>query len=190
MKFLVKKSRGFGLIETLVACAILILICGSLLAINVLVTRDIVFARGRSVAFNLAQEGIESVRQIRDTNLVDRQDTTNWNTFVCSATGLSPLDYTSVYKVTQGRLNACYPGNTISRIALTSDSAGEPIIIGSVTYTRKISFMVPAIDPAISNATITSANAVRVKVQVDWTENGSGHTIQTTELLTNWKRGL
>lgn len=193
-----KQSRGFGLIETLIACAILVIISGALLTINVVITRDIVFAKGRSVAFNLAAEAIESTRQIRDSNLIDQQESTNWNTFVCSPQNpylSSPVaSATSLYKINAAADPNCF--GTTQRIFLTQDTslAGENIVIGGITYNRKIHFLNSRIDPKIysSDGTtdITDSNAIRMVVDISWNQNNTNNHIQVSELLTNWKRGL
>lgn len=199
MKAFAKKSRGFGLLETLVACAILIVVCGALLAINVIIVRDIAFVRGRSVAFGLAQEAIESVRQNRDSNLIDGNQATNWNTFVCNQSttpNLSPpnINGTNYYKITAlsaSSTSNCY--GTTPRITLVSDTtrAGEDIVIGPVKYTRKIYFVQSGVNPDINDSPgVTEANAIRMVVEISWTESGSSHKIEMRELLTNWKRGF
>ncbi len=196
MPILRQNKRAFGLIETLIACAILMIICGALLTINVIITRDIAFAKDRAVAYNLAQEAIESGRQIRDSNLVDGLSLTNWNTFVCNPLSAPALSSPSVstsgyYIITSGKFSSCY-GNS-PRIALTQDIklSGENIQIGGVTYNRKIHFLTSGIDPIVDNsAQITNDNAIRMVVDINWIDHGSSRTASVTELLTNWKRGL
>lgn len=70
MKSIFKNKKGFTLLEVMVSAAVLtvgvgtmmVLVSNSLHALNV--------AKNRTIAVNLAQEGIEIVRNIRDTNWV------------------------------------------------------------------------------------------------------------------------
>ena len=79
-----KSRKSFGLIETLIACAILIMIAGAVLAINVILNNNLQFTRERAHAYYRAMETIEAVRITRDTNYVDGDDSTNWNSLVCN----------------------------------------------------------------------------------------------------------
>lgn len=70
------KPRGFTLVESLVAISILLI---GILSSFILVTRILAQAliiQDRLTASHLAQEGIELVRQIRDTNFIQQQ---TWN---------------------------------------------------------------------------------------------------------------
>jgi Tfp pilus assembly protein PilV len=94
----IRQHNGFGLLEVLLATAIFIVVVGSMVTLSRLALRNAVLSGHRTQAFNLAQEGLESVRQMRDTNWIDsvpkvrgsfRSDETNeWKAFVheCSNT--------------------------------------------------------------------------------------------------------
>lgn len=190
MKFFTGKSKGFGIIETLVACAILILICGALLSINVIITRNIAFARSRAIAYNLAQEAIESGRQIRDSNLIDGVATSNWDSFVCNTANSSfsrPTTSKNNFYNISFALPNCYG---TPRIYLIPSANEEPIKIGGITYTRKIHFLDSGVDPVVVSTDVTNENAIRMVAEVSWNQNGSGRSVEVSELLTNWKRGF
>jgi len=76
-----KKSRGFTLVEALVALSILLtgIISGFILVTRALYNAKVI--QDRLTASFLAQEGIELVRKIRDTNYVKNINgvSTNWN---------------------------------------------------------------------------------------------------------------
>lgn len=68
------KSQAFSLIESLVAIAILML---GILSAFILVIRTLAntpHIQSRLVAANLAQEGVELVRQIRDSNFMNSEN--------------------------------------------------------------------------------------------------------------------
>ena len=67
-----KKRKGFTLVETLVAIAILLIAVVGPISLMGNSLSQIYIARDQIVAVNLAQEGIEVVRQIRDSNLLLR----------------------------------------------------------------------------------------------------------------------
>jgi type II secretory pathway pseudopilin PulG len=193
-----KNRKAFGLIETLIACAILIIIIGALMSLSVLISRNIAFTKQRATAFNLAQEGIEGIRQVRDTNLMDGKSETAWNTLICQTDSTfhvpDPIaEPANTYKLSFGAFG-CYTvgGVTPKRITLQPVSAtdGETISIGGIDFNRRITFEVPGIDPLVKNADTTSDNAIRVVVKINWIKDGQSREIELKELLTNWKLGL
>jgi Tfp pilus assembly protein PilV len=69
--------RGFGLIEVLISGVVLITIISATASVRQRTTSQSSYSRHEEVATMLAQEGIEAVRQIRDTNyLIQMKDTT------------------------------------------------------------------------------------------------------------------
>jgi len=191
-----KKKKAFGLIETLIACAILIIITGAVLSLNVIVSNNIFFAKQRSVAFNLAQDGIEAINQIRDTNLIDGLSATTWNTLVCNQSSTIPLSVpnkngSSVYIQKAGQFSACY-GSAARRLTLvpSTDGNGEEITIEGVTFKRKITFEPSGVDPQITDSAVTEDNALRATVTISWIQNGKQKEIELKKLFTNWKLGI
>jgi hypothetical protein len=63
--------NGFGLLEVLFATSIFILVVAGLVALSRLALRNALLSMHRAQAYNLAQDGLEAVRQIRDTNWID-----------------------------------------------------------------------------------------------------------------------
>jgi len=188
-----KKKNAFGLIETLIACAILIILIGALLSLNVIITRSILFSKQRSEAYYLAQGGIESVRQIRDTNLIDGNAETNWNSLICDNGSASTRDLSLTYVISSGSFPGCSPG--IYRTFLIPETASnqETITFGGYDFQRKISFQISGLDPRIlsdAGDDITEDNAIRVIVTVNWESSGISQQVELKEVLTNWKQGL
>jgi type II secretory pathway pseudopilin PulG len=197
MKRLISDRKAFGLIETLIACAVLLIVCGALLTISTIVSRDITFARNRTIAYALAQEAVESMRQIRDTNLIDSNEETAWNSFVCdfnsvekiSTPKISTNNLKDLYLISTDR-SVCYPTD---RVVIVPDltSSGEDIQVGGMLYNRKIYFTSSGIDPLVANsAEVVNQNAIRITVEINWVDRGANKEINLTELLTNWKRGF
>ena len=67
-------QRGFTLLETLVAISILLIAVVGPMSIIGRSLPQSAYARDHAIAVNLAQEGIEAVRQKRDSNMLDK-----WN---------------------------------------------------------------------------------------------------------------
>ena len=66
----ISRQRGFTLLETMIAIAVLLIgVVGPISIIGDALSK-IYFARDQAIAVNLAQEGIEAIRQARDTNIL------------------------------------------------------------------------------------------------------------------------
>ena len=76
-----KASNGFGLIEVLISITILILVLSSAVAMQIASSRGIISVRQDIVAYNLAQEKIESIRKDRDTVWMDEDSSTDFSAF-------------------------------------------------------------------------------------------------------------
>ncbi|MFA7253415.1 MAG: hypothetical protein WC107_02585 [Patescibacteria group bacterium] len=73
MKQDISKKNGFGIIEVLVAATIIIVILAALTSVGKAALTNNSSLQERSNAIYLAQEGLEIVRQIRDSNWIDDQ---------------------------------------------------------------------------------------------------------------------
>lgn len=92
LSFFPNKSRkGFGLLETLFSTAVFIVVVGGMVTLGRLSLRNAALAAHRTQAINLAQDGIESVRQMRDTGWIARR---------ASNAGLPPTDDWLTYYIT------------------------------------------------------------------------------------------
>lgn len=70
--------RGFGLLETLLAVGVLITVVGAAVSLGTAAVRAGQDSADRQIAVNLANEGIELVRQTRDTRWNDNDALTTW----------------------------------------------------------------------------------------------------------------
>lgn len=73
------QKSGFGLIEVVIASGILVLIAGGSLALSKTVLNGTIKLSDRTAASYLAVESIELVEEIRDTNYIDENPATVWN---------------------------------------------------------------------------------------------------------------
>lgn len=178
-----KRKKGFGILEVLISGVIIIIILGALVVLARNAINNSQYVQERAQAVNLAQEGMEVVRQIRDTNYIDQTPTTDWRSVVCGAgNSFSFFQYDnliSTYYITY---------RSDSRFCLVG-GAPPAITIGGKSFYRKISFssisgspVLTIPTPDVSNA---GANGVVVKVTVYWPNPSGDHKVEIEELLTN-----
>jgi len=186
-----KSRKSFGLIETLVACAILIMIAGAVLAINVILNNNLQFTRERAHAYYRAMETIEAVRIIRDTNYVDGDDSTNWNSLVCNnASGTIQIPATNGTTKYYPNFNCDAPGmNGKFFLFPISGNAGIGRTSFGTDYTIYLTFEKSGINPDLDGGSLDD-NSIKAVATVEWSSRGKSHKIELKEVLTNWKQAL
>jgi len=153
-----KPLTGFTLIEILIAITVITL---GIVGFYAAITRvaSLTFSNSsRFVASRLAQEGIELVSNIRDTNWIKGTDWDN---------GLADNDYRVQYDKDSLLTYSSVPLKINSDGFYNYDS-GSP-----TKFTRKI--------------TITHISSVELKVKVQITWPGKGSPLEVEEHLYNWK---
>lgn len=186
-----KSRKSFGLIETLIACAILIMIAGAVLAINVILNNNLQFTRERAHAYYRAMETIEAVRIIRDTNYVDGDNRTDWNSLVCNnlinQVSSPVLDGNTKYYPNVGCNLFDWPG----RFFLYPVTNSSEMIRNSfgTTYTIYLTFEKSGINPDLDGGSLDD-NSIKAVATVEWSSRGKNHKIELREVLTNWKQAL
>lgn len=182
-------KKGFGIIEVLISAVIIgvILVSASILGRNVL--RSSVELEKRAQALYLAQEGLEMMRQNRDTNWVDGKNIIKWDSFDLqnSATGLleSEASVSGVLKF----------DNVYKRMKFERQVEAETLSVGRSDFKRTITLekssnggldagagLLPNIsgnDPAAR-----SNNSIKVTCTVSWQDN---QKVVISEILTNWR---
>ncbi|HLC44054.1 MAG TPA: hypothetical protein VJK08_02945 [Patescibacteria group bacterium] len=178
-----KKTQGFGLIEVLIASTIIIMTISSLtfVARGALTSTD--RTQDRIQAVNLAAEGIEIVRNIRDTNWIDRRPETDWGNWVGST--FNGVVAGGVYKIN-------YSAGSLNRFNLISVPIGAPaenitLLNGAVfTRTIQVDSIVNATSGLMpgSNQSNLQGQAYKVTVKVT---TPSKAEINVSEILTNWR---
>lgn len=154
-------QKGFTLVESMIAVGIIVT---SLVSILVLINRSLGFsslAFNKLVAGNLAQEGIEIVRNIRDTNWLNQKA---WDNGLDD--GVYQADYSSKSLAIYTDQPLLFEENTgVFNYALGTET----------TYKRKIELK------------HISTNELRVQVTISWVGRGGG-TFDTVveDHLFNW----
>ena len=166
-------NRGFSLLESMVAIGILLVAVVAPLSTIGDSLAQIYVARDQMVAINLAQEGIEAVRQVRDSNMIkgwnEGTRTTDWDA------GLGEGNYTV---------------DTEENLQIKSLTAGEEGALyqktdGTYTQTAGVG-MVPTKFSRI--VTISSISGVdyekKITSRVSWkTAGGTDKKIEVSESL-------
>jgi len=155
------KTEGFTLLEGIVAIFLITVGVGGAYALISQTISSAIISSQKLIASYLVQEGIEIIRNIRDTNWLEG---TSWND------GLPSGDWEVDYKtqnLTQG-----YAGRylNIDSNGFYSYSPGSP-----TKFKRKITILPEGSD------------ILKVIVEVEWQERGRTHRIKAQENLYNWK---
>jgi len=169
-------SRGFSLIETLVAITILLVSVVGPISLISDSLHKIYYAKDKITAISLMQEGVEMVRQVRDTNMLTASP---W------LTNLSPGDY----MVDVGSFVA---GGTPSSFVIPCASCAgvlQPVYFDSMTglYRQSITGAHTQFSRIISiDNTGLPAKESRVTVRVGWSTGGNTGSVLVKEYLFDW----
>ena len=163
------KNKGFTIIESLVAITILVLaITGATSALQTGIS-SYVFSKDQIVAFYLAQEGFEQVRNIRDENGVKNQ---GW------LTGLSDC------------FSACTVDPVVSSVPVACGSPGNCPVLRQDSVTGFFGYN-PAWSATIFKREIVltniNANEVSILVTVDWSKGIVNRQFKARENILNWQ---
>jgi len=180
-----KYKKGFGILEVLVSSVIIITILSLLVFIGRSALANSLYAQQKAQVIYLAQEGIEQVRQIRDTNWIDGDNTTQFDSVVWNSAK------NDLQQLVDGEY-VFYYNSTLKRYGLTANASGESISIDGQAYTRKI-----ILSSISSSSTILPGSGVnninksdqsfKATIRVTWDINGQAKNIEASEILTNWR---
>jgi len=171
------KDKGFTIIESLVAISILVVvITGTLTAIQTGLS-SYIFSKDQIIAFYLAQEGFEQIRNIRDENGLRSQ---NWLTGI-SANSSDPCFFG----------NACTvdPVSANVPIRCTSGPGNCPLIKQDPT-TGFFGYNALWTDTIFKRQIILTqinADEISITVTVNWSKGTVNRQFKAKENLLNWQ---
>jgi prepilin-type N-terminal cleavage/methylation domain-containing protein len=163
-------KKGFTLIEVVIAITIFTVAVGGSFVLVKQSLEAVSRAHSKAIAFYLAQEGIELVRELRDSNWLAQRigQEISWKN------GLA-----------QGEWEMGY-----------NESVLKPYGIGSYLYLGANGFYFYPNPVTTETQTmfkrkiiiseIEGGNALNVRVVVDWQEKGLAIQVETDEILYNW----
>lgn len=134
-----KTQKGFGIAEVLIAATIIAVILGALVAAGQAALRALANQEQRLQAAGFAQEGLEIVRQMRDSNWIDGKSATEWD-FIARDTMDQPVALSNLtpYRIAYYPISDTAHPNSNGRFFLTEGSNQEIAIIKNVKYYRTI----------------------------------------------------
>ncbi len=208
MTYIIQK-KGFTLIETLIAIAIIMIaITGPFAATeNSIDAANI--SRDKTIAVFLAQEGIEYVRAVRDKVYIKECFSNNgincsewWNAFTTNTTALSngynilqcgaskscsfdgtKVKYNSnIAPFTNGALNVCLAIGNCGKLFISSSGTYTTVSGTPTPFTRIITTT-----PITSTILSTTVSVISVKVTVTFKEHGTNYTVTANDIFTPWE---
>lgn len=179
-----KIKKGFTLIEVVVSMALLVLVFGGLIGVLILGQEAKINLKNNLIAGNLAQEGIDLVRFIRDQNYDNdaKQDSEVFATI--SGDGDTPYSFTIMSK-SDGEITVTpYSGGSVKN--------SEDLKISNHRYMYTTTDLV-AIPTPFRRVITTTYNAgatpphLAVKSEVYWQSDNKQNTVTVYDELTNWR---
>ncbi len=168
MRHKLKANRGFSFIETIVSIGIILVGLVGVITLMGQSIKSIRVAGSRIVATQLAQEAVEVVINIRDTNWLSSQD---WRTNIPSTTrGIVDYDSSEV-KETINPENYC--------LSLVNDIYIHQIPPCNTIFKRHVEIIN---DQDFDD----SVDYIIVKGIVEWTEGGITRSINVVNHLYDW----
>lgn len=188
-KFFKQKNNGFTLVETLVAISIFTMSILGLMSILSSGVSDTGYAKQKITAGYLAQEGIEYIRNMRDTFMIyDSVDAqTGWGKFKTKLTTASCFTANGCYFDDQS-LNYANNLQPMAGIAVTACGASCPSLLYD-SSTGKYGYVVGGTNSGYVRkiqATTISTDEIRISSTLTWAQSSGSYSITFSEDLFNW----
>ncbi len=161
-----KNKKGFSLMEVIIAIFVITIgITGAMSLITYSIS-NVAISKSKIIAVSLAQEGIEVVRNIRDTNWIEDVD---WND------GLDPaVDCPGGCRIQYSSLSLMSLSSNPA-LKIDGNSFYQYDVGADTRFHRKIEI------------TNISANEIKVVSEVTWNERGRSPEVIAETRLYNWK---
>ncbi|MAF59283.1 MAG: prepilin-type N-terminal cleavage/methylation domain-containing protein [Candidatus Pacebacteria bacterium] len=161
-----KNSRGFTIIETIVAITVLVVSVAAPLTLAARGLSSAFFARDQITAFYLTQEAVEFIRNKRDENVLGED---NWLAEFPATNG-DPF----TIDVTDGDMDSC--SGTCENLKFNTSTLLYNYNSGDTTrFTRTVSI------------NLLNATEAEVIVTIAWTAGLFSRTFSIQENILNWK---
>ncbi len=175
-----KSGGGFTLLEVLVALFVIIVgLMGGMSAILKTLTL-LSFSASRLTAAYLAQEGIEIVRNVRDTNWLEARTVANdWDEGLANCSNGCIADYNHSYG--PDLIDPNLPAFASQFLNIGGNGFYSYSPSTETKFKRKIT-ITTSVAPECP-----TAGCLSVKVDIFWSEKGKPYTFSTQENLYNWR---
>ena len=174
MKKKYETNFGFGILEALIASGIIAFFAAGIVVLGNMTLRSVVINKHRLQAAYLAQEAVEGLKNIRDSNWLDKNPSTTWEQGLAEGEGLGL------------RLNAgkWERKSNPDSFDLELDQDGN-LNFNSLKqiFTREIKITKVRRNPADPGSPNIKAN---IGVRVSWQDYGRTRTVEINSILTDW----
>ena len=186
MKPIIKqKTKGFTLIEVVVASTILISALGLAVTIVGNATLQIVGSKNRVTAVYLMQECMELTRNARDTAT---RHLNRWHCpFFDSVSATTPI-YLKISPNTETSGSDCQQNYGASINEITDENGGVTHTLQGTTYTTLLTVeeIITEEKVSLTGAPETVAAQIKTKCEVRWQSQIKQESLSATQVLTNW----
>ncbi len=177
---------GFTLVETLIAVSIFTVSLLGIMSVLASSISNTTYTKQKMVATYLAQEGVEYVRNMRDTYIFYTSNG-DWNGFtgklsscgVGSECGLNTSLFSNLADA--NLIKKCVDSPNICKVYLNNGSYNTNSTGTDSGFTRKI-----WMTKADGLPFINSVNEVKIYSRVDWTQGSGKYNMTFSENLFNW----
>ncbi len=201
--------------EVLLSGVIIITVLAALVMVGRAAINNSEYLQQRAQAIYLAQEDLEIIRQIRDTNWIDGENSTEWksifyNTSISASapylTSSKPLgsNLNTTYQIVFNQGNRCRlnAGGGFSLIDSQDLLKTFPNPVNAVKSINGVNYHNVIKDPESGNSlgnllpgsssingTVVDKtdSALKITAKIDWIFNGKVKNVEVSELLTNWR---
>lgn len=168
LSFSKKNFGGFTLVETLIAISILLIAVVGPISLIGDALHKLYYAKDQMIAINLAQEGIEVVRQQRDSEML-----------AVSAPDIFSLASPTYYIVDSTGATPLFP-------CVVCDGFPEPVYISDGIYEDVTPAAATQFKRLITIASVVAGRESKVTSAVEWQTGGQTGTITVSEYLFKW----
>lgn len=174
-----QNQKGFTLVETLVAIAIFASSITGLMSITARGINDNVFVKNKLTASYLSQEGVELVRNIRDTSAINGEE---WSQFLNTIADCYSQNGSNVCQIdgTQQVLTPTPCPQGVCDVMRRDDANGEydyDILNDESPFTRYIE---------IQSVGSLGSDEIYIRSIVEWQRGSNTHSVIYTYNLFSW----
>lgn len=179
-------QSGFTLAETLIGFTIIVAAITATTALVVSSIRGNALNRERLIAYHLASEGLEIMRNVRDSNWLQNQ---GWRSGDPAERGVS-WDENGRYLVDRDE-NYLSTGEGIPFSVMRFDEKNDRSCLFKVSFQGGARYRHAACLPerteAFRRVLFVDDPAATIRSEVTWQDRGTQHVVSLTTRLTDWK---
>ena len=178
---MLSKSKSFGLIETLIACGILVMAAGATTGLGVLSIHGTVIAKHKTEAYMIAQGAMERIKGARD------QVWENWNTNTGGPVWDRFWNNSPDIDGNDNEFNEIKINLEGKCVFINHDTGALTEAACTTNPPPGLKFQRFITKDAVDSSGIPSGNIYKVTVRVEWSDYGQTQSVSLVSYLTNWK---